>query len=51
MLSGNIEVCETIKSRQVDEFRAATFLVVESLAKHPKLLNVLAQEILDKLLP
>lgn len=51
MLSSNIEACEAVKSRQVDEFRAANFLVVESVSKHPKLLNLMAQEILEKLLP
>ena len=51
MLASNTELCEAVKSRQVEEFRAANFLVVESLAKHSKLLNLMTQEILDKLLP
>ena len=51
MLASNIDSCEVIKSKQVDEFRNANFLVAESLAKHPKLINLLAKEILDKLLP
>ena len=51
MLAINIDASELIKSKQVDEFRAANFLVVESLAKHPKLINLLTKEILEKLLP
>jgi hypothetical protein len=51
MLSTNIDASESAKSKQVDEFRAANFLVVESLAKHPKLLNLMVKEILEKLLP
>lgn len=51
MLAQNIISSESVKSKQVDEFRAANFLVAESLAKHPKILNLMAHEILEKLLP
>jgi hypothetical protein len=51
MLANSIEQSEAAKSKQLDEFRAGNFLVSESLAKHPKLLNLMATEILEKLLP
>ena len=37
--------------KQLEEFRKATFSVVESLAKHSKILNQHHQIFLDKLLP
>ena len=40
-----------INDKQLEEFRRATFVVVESLAKHSKLLNANHQIFLDKLLP
>lgn len=51
MLASNIESSEVLQSKQVEDFRAATFLVAESLAKHPKLINQLSSEILEKMLP
>jgi hypothetical protein len=51
MLAVCLEQCEVTKSKQVDEFRTAIFLVTESLAKHPKLLNQMTSDILEKLLP
>lgn len=39
MLATFVESCEAVKSKQMEDFRKATFGVVESLAKHSKLLN------------
>jgi hypothetical protein len=39
------------QDKQLEEFRRATFGVVESLAKHSKILNQHHQIFLDKLLP
>lgn len=51
MLTFIIENCESVKSKQMDEFRKATFNVVDQLAKHSKLLNTHYDEIIEKLLP
>jgi len=51
MLAHIIEICEERKSVQMDEFRRATFAVVESLSKHIKLLTLHQTTFLDKVLP
>lgn len=51
MLTTIIENCEVCQSKQMSEFRKATFNVVDQLAKHSKLLNTHHQEIIEKLLP
>ena len=51
MLATIIDGCETVSSPQMNEFRKATFNVVDQLAKHSKLLNAHYNEIIEKLLP
>ena len=51
MLTFIIENCESVQSKQMDEFRKATFNVVDQLAKHSKLLNTHYNDIIEKLLP
>lgn len=51
MLAQIVESCEAYKTPTMEEFRRATFQVVESLSKHIKLLITHQQIFLDKMLP